>query len=71
MVYIYMAIMLPAAIKKSAVLHIHGFEGNFYENNFGYVLTDELEKQNTAFLTVNTRNNGRNTDFNTVGGVYE
>jgi predicted alpha/beta-fold hydrolase len=59
---------VPTQDKKTALLHIHGFEGNFYENNFIYVLADELEKNNIAFLTVNTRGNGSKTDFNTVSG---
>lgn len=59
---------VPSKDKKVAVLHIHGFEGNFYENNFVYVLADELEKSEIAFLSVNTRGNGRDTDFNTVSG---
>ncbi len=29
---------------KVALLHIHGFEGNFYENKFVQVLADELGK---------------------------
>lgn len=57
---------VPSKNKKVAVLHIHGFEGNFYENNFVHVLADELEKAGAGFLTVNTRGNGRDTDFNTV-----
>lgn len=56
----------PTQDKKTVLLHIHGFEGNFYENNFIYVLADELEKNNIAFLTVNTRGNGSKTDFNTT-----
>jgi pimeloyl-ACP methyl ester carboxylesterase len=59
---------VPSVDKKVAVLHIHGFEGNFYENNFVHVLADELEKARIGFLTVNTRGNGRDTDFNTVNG---
>ncbi len=69
---------IPSSDKKSVLLHIHGFEGNFYENNFIYVLADELEKNNIGFLTVNTRGNGSKTDFNTksgeivhIGGFYE
>lgn len=33
-----MDIMCLQKVKKMAVLHIHGFEGNFYENNFIYSL---------------------------------
>lgn len=61
----------PSSDKKIALLHIHGFEGNFYENNFIYVLAESLNKNNIAFLTVNTRGNGAITDFNTVDGKYK
>ena len=30
---------VPSKNKKTAILHIHGFEGNFYENNFVHVLS--------------------------------
>lgn len=59
---------VPSDNKKIAVLHIHGFEGNFYENKFVHALINELEEKGIGFLTVNTRGNGRNTDFNTVDG---
>ncbi len=68
----------PSSDTKTILLHIHGFEGNFYENNFIYVLAEELEKNNIGFLTINTRGNGRETEFNTntgeartIGGKYE
>ncbi len=57
--------------KKTVLLSIHGFEGNFYENNFIYFLADECEKNQIGFLTANTRGNGRETDFNTVDGEYK
>lgn len=60
----------PLESRKTAVLHIHGFEGNFYENNFIYVLSDEFEKAGVGFLSVNTRGNGRDTDFDMVDGNY-
>jgi len=61
---------VPSEDKKVGILHIHGFEGNFYENNFVHILIDEMEKNNIGFLTVNTRGNGRDTDFNTTDGKY-
>lgn len=60
----------PSITKKSVVLHIHGFEGNFYENNFVHVLLKNLSKNKVGFLTVNTRGNGKDTDFNTTNGKY-
>lgn len=61
----------PTEDKKVVLLHIHGFEGNFYENSFVYALEEDLEKNNIAFLTVNTRGNNKNSDFNTVDGGYK
>lgn len=58
----------PTSDKKVALLHIHGFEGNFYENNFIYSLIKNLSQNDIAFLTVNTRGNNKNSDFNTVDG---
>ena len=60
----------PSSDKKIALLHIHGFEGNFYETSFVYTLEKKLSKNNIAFLTVNTRGNGMVTEFNTVDGKY-
>ena len=57
---------VPAEDKKIAVLNIHGMNGNFYEVNYVYVLADALEKNGVGFLTVNTRGNGKDTDFDTV-----
>jgi pimeloyl-ACP methyl ester carboxylesterase len=61
----------PSSNKETAILHIHGFEGNFYENNFTYVLIKNLAKNNIAFLTVNTRGNGVITEFNTIDEKYK
>lgn len=62
---------VPSNDKRVAILHIHGFEGNFYENNFVHILANELESKGIGFLTVNTRGNGRDTDFNTADGKYK
>ena len=62
---------VPSDGKKVGVLHIHGFEGNFYENNFVHVLANEMEEKGVGFLAVNTRGNGKDTDFNTVDGKYK
>jgi pimeloyl-ACP methyl ester carboxylesterase len=59
---------VPSESKKVGILHIHGFEGNFYENNFVHILANEMEEKGIGFLTVNTRGNGRDTSFNTVEG---
>lgn len=61
----------PSQDRKTCVLHIHGFEGNFYENNFVYVLEKTLRENNIGFIAVNTRGNGKDTDFNTTEGTYK
>lgn len=61
---------VPSEDKNVAILHIHGFEGNFYENDFVHILANELENKSIGFLTINTRGNGKDTDFNTVDGKY-
>src|SRR3989304_5490778 len=61
---------LPSKERNKAVLHIHGFEGNFYENSFVNAIATQLTENNTGFLTVNTRGNGKDTDFNTADGKY-
>ena len=62
---------VPSDNKKTVILHVHGFEGNFYENNFVHIMANELEREEIGFLTVNTRGNGRDTDFNTISGEYK
>ncbi len=58
----------PSQDKKVAVLHLHGFEGNFYQNCFVQMLANEFEAKNIGFLTVNTRGAGKETDFQTIDG---
>lgn len=59
---------MPSVNKDVALLHIHGMEGNFYQDYFVHVLMNKLEENGVGFLTVNTRGNGKDTDFNTVSG---
>lgn len=61
----------PSENKEVGLLHIHGFEGNFYENNFVHVMANEFENENIGFLVVNTRGNGKETDFNMIDGSYK
>jgi predicted alpha/beta-fold hydrolase len=51
--------------KKTVLLLIHGLEGNFYEIEFVHTLSKELDRNDIGFLSVNTRGNGKITDFNT------
>lgn len=57
--------------KKVGVLYIHGMEGNFYQDNFVHILMNEMEGKGVGFLTVNTRGNGKDTDFNTTDGLIK
>ena len=73
----------PKVAKENniAVLHIHGFTGNFYQERFVTQIADDLTEMGCAFLTVNTRGHDylsyfiRKTDsrlaFVQIGGGYE
>jgi len=54
--------------KEAVILHIHGFEGNFYENYFVHVLADHLDQVDCSFLSANTRGCEKIKDFNTPSG---
>ncbi len=66
---------------KIAVLHIHGFTGNFYQERFVHHIADRLTGMGCDFLSVNTRGHDylsyflRKTDsgltFVRIGGAYE
>ena len=56
---------------KSALLHIHGFEGNFYENYFVQALSRRLGEEDTTFFVVNTRGCEKIKASNTASGKYE
>jgi pimeloyl-ACP methyl ester carboxylesterase len=58
----------PSDDKKVGVIYIHGMEGNFYQDNYVYLLLKEFEENNIGFLGVNNRGNGKETDFNTTDG---
>ena len=58
----------PADSNAGVVLFVHGLEGNFFETGFIYPLMDKLSERGVGFLTVNTRGNGRETNFNTTYG---
>jgi pimeloyl-ACP methyl ester carboxylesterase len=69
---------VPSENKKVAVLYVHGFESNFYEDYFVFALADELEENGIGFLATNNRGNSKDTDFKTtngtvvrIGGYYE
>lgn len=73
----------PKVVKENeiAVLHIHGFTGNFYQERFVNYIADELTDMGCTFLSVNTRGHDYSSYFlkktNSgltsvqIGGAYE
>ncbi|MFH0875730.1 MAG: alpha/beta fold hydrolase [archaeon] len=53
----------PKIKSSKAVVHIHGWVGNFYENRFIDKISAYLLEKNIAFLTINTRGAGIITEF--------
>jgi len=62
---------MPSSNKKIAVVYVHGMGGNFYQDCYVYPLMKMLKEENIAYLAVNNRGNGYETDFNTAGGVIK
>jgi len=50
-------------VNEIAVLHIHGFNGNFYEERFVDHIADRLTENGFAFLAVNTRGHDYSSNF--------
>ncbi|MEO0082597.1 MAG: alpha/beta fold hydrolase [candidate division WOR-3 bacterium] len=67
----------------TGLLHIHGLDGNFYENRFIDAVADACRNSNCAFLTANTRGHDYISDtirtdpvtgavgYARIGGMYE
>jgi len=55
---------------KPIVLHIHGFEGDFFTNKFISVIANKLKENNIGFLTVQTRGMANDYDLNGVDGKF-
>ncbi|HLP79742.1 MAG TPA: alpha/beta hydrolase [Acidobacteriota bacterium] len=45
----------PVTQTKSAILHIHGMAGNFWENSFVKTMIEQYPRAGVSFLTVETR----------------
>lgn len=45
----------PNNITNKIVIHVHGLNGNFYENKFLDTLAETYTNKNYAFLTFNNR----------------
>lgn len=57
----------PDKKSNTAILHIHGMAGNFYENVFLDSMAEEYTKAGYAFLTGNNRGHDHIADFHIVG----
>ncbi len=51
-----------------AVLHVHGFEGDFFSNSFITVVTNALKENGHSFLSVQTRGTGQEYEIQTTEG---
>lgn len=53
----------PVQATNTAIIHVHGWTGNFYENYFLDQIAADLIKNNISFLSFNTRGAGFVQDF--------
>jgi len=49
--------------KKKVVLHIHGYEGDFYTNKFIHSIAESLDTNDYSFLTVQHRGTGAESEI--------
>ena len=67
----------PSEDTKKVVIHVHGLNGNFYENRFIDVLASSYTSKNYAFLTFNNRGRDfitellKGNDYTIIGGSLE
>lgn len=67
----------PQLNTKRIVIHVHGLNGNFYENRFLDTLAKTYTNKNIAFLTFNNRGRGfisellKGNGFTIIGGSLE
>ena len=67
----------PNEDTNKIVIHVHGLNGNFYENRFIDTLAKTFTSKNYAFLTFNNRGNGfitellKENEFSIIGGSLE
>lgn len=68
---------LPNKETDKIVIHVHGLNGNFYENRFLDILAKSYTDKNYAFLTFNNRGRDfitelfKGNDFTIIGGSLE
>lgn len=67
----------PNEDTNKIVIHVHGLNGNFYENRFIDTLAKTFTSKDYAFLTFNNRGNGfitellKGNEFTIIGGSLE
>lgn len=67
----------PSVETNKIVIHVHGLNGNFYENRFLDVLAKSYTDKNYAFLTFSNRGRDfiaellKGDEFTVIGGSYE
>lgn len=61
----------PGEKKKTVLLHIHGFEGDFYTNEFTLAIAQKLYENRVSFLTVQTRGTGSEYLLKTTDGQWK
>lgn len=67
----------PYKVTDKIVIHVHGLNGNFYENRFLDTLAKSYTDKNIAFLTFNNRGRDfitellKGNDFTIIGGSLE
>lgn len=67
----------PNENTNKIVIHVHGLNGNFYENRFLDILAKSYTDKNYAFLTFNNRGRDfitellKGNDFTVIGGSLE
>ena len=61
----------PGNLEKPAIIMIHGFTSDFYSHEFIYSIADVLKQSDNAYLTMQTRGTGIQTEFlkNGSGGT--
>lgn len=67
----------PDKMTSKIVIHVHGLNGNFYENRFLDILAKTYIDKNYSFLTFNNRGTGcvtelhKGDEYAVVGGSLE
>ena len=56
---------------KPTLIYLHGWEGNFYQNNFIKDIAGRLEKEGYGFLTIRTRSSDLVAELPTTDGSWQ